>query len=39
MEALGEGLKDLKGFITHRKNSNINQLDPTPTPIPRDPRD
>jgi hypothetical protein len=28
MEELGEGLKELKRFATHRKNNNINQLDP-----------
>jgi hypothetical protein len=27
MEELGEGLKELKGFATHRKNNNINQPD------------
>jgi hypothetical protein len=25
MEELGEGLKELKVFATHRKNNNINQ--------------
>jgi hypothetical protein len=25
MEELGERLKELKGFATHRKNNNINQ--------------
>jgi hypothetical protein len=25
MEELGEGLKELKGFATHKKNNNINQ--------------
>jgi hypothetical protein len=25
MEELGEGLKELKGFATHRMNNNINQ--------------
>jgi hypothetical protein len=26
-EDLGQGLKELNGFATHRKNSNINQPD------------
>jgi hypothetical protein len=34
MEELEEGLKELKGFATHRKNNNINQTD-----LPRAPRD
>jgi hypothetical protein len=28
MEELEKGLKELKGFATHRKNNNINQPDP-----------
>ena len=32
MEELGKGLKELKGFATHRKNNNINQLDLTELP-------
>jgi hypothetical protein len=28
MEELEKGLKELKGFTTHRKNSHINQPDP-----------
>jgi hypothetical protein len=28
MEELKKGLKELKGFATHRKNNNINQPDP-----------
>jgi hypothetical protein len=27
MEELEKGLKELKGFATHRKNNNINQPD------------
>jgi len=27
IEELEKGLKDLKGFATHRKNNNINQPD------------
>jgi hypothetical protein len=34
MEELEKGLKELKGFETHRKNNNINQSD-----TPRVPRD
>jgi hypothetical protein len=34
MEELEKGLKELKGFASHRKNKNINQLD-----TPRAPRD
>jgi hypothetical protein len=30
MEELEKELMDLKGFATHRKNNNINQLDPPP---------
>jgi hypothetical protein len=30
MEELEKGLKELKGFATHKKNNNINQPDPTP---------
>jgi hypothetical protein len=33
MEELEEGVKELKGFATHRKNNNINQPD-TPSPEP-----
>jgi len=29
MEELGEGLKELMGLATHRKNNTINQLDPS----------
>jgi hypothetical protein len=32
MEELEKGLKELKGFATHRKNSNINQPDPPDFP-------
>ena len=32
MEELGEGLKGLKGFATHRKNNNINTPDPSELP-------
>jgi hypothetical protein len=42
MEELGETLKELKGFATHRKINNINQLDNPPHPTPthtRAPRD
>jgi hypothetical protein len=28
MEELEKGLKELKGFTIHRKNNNINKLDP-----------
>ena len=28
MEESEKGLKELKGFATHRKNNNINQPDP-----------
>ena len=34
MEELEKGLKEIKGFATHRKNSNINQLDPPPPELP-----
>ena len=34
MEELGETLKELKGFATHRKINNINQLDNPPPPPP-----
>jgi len=34
MEELEKGLKELKGFVTHKKNNNINQPD-----TPRSPRD
>ena len=34
MEELEKGLKELKGFVTHGKNNNINQPD-----FPRVPRD
>jgi len=27
MEELEKGLKELKGFATHRKNNNVNQTD------------
>jgi hypothetical protein len=37
MEELEKGLKEVKGFATHRKNNNINQ--PEPPPHPRAPRD
>jgi hypothetical protein len=30
MEELEKGLKELKGFTTHRKKNNINQPDPPP---------
>jgi hypothetical protein len=30
MEELEKGLKELKGFTTHRKNNNINQPEPPP---------
>ena len=30
MEELEKGLKELKGFATHRKNNNINQPDTYP---------
>ena len=33
MEELEKGLKELKGFATHRKNNNINQPEP-PHPPP-----
>jgi hypothetical protein len=36
MEELEKGLKKLKGFATHRKNNNINQLSPPPPRAPRD---
>ena len=32
MEELEKGLKELKGFATHRKNNNINQPDPIEIP-------
>jgi hypothetical protein len=32
MEKLGQELKELKGFATHRKNNNINQPDPPKFP-------
>jgi hypothetical protein len=32
-EELEKGQKELKGFVTHRKNNNINQRD-----LPRAPR-
>ena len=32
MEELEKGLKELKGFATHRKNNNINQPDPSELP-------
>jgi hypothetical protein len=32
MEELEKGLKELKGFATHRKNNNINQ--PIPPELP-----
>jgi hypothetical protein len=32
LEELGERLKELKGFATHRKNNNINQ--PYPPKLP-----
>ena len=28
MDELEKGLKELKGFVAHRQNSNINQPDP-----------
>jgi hypothetical protein len=37
MEELEKGLKELKGFPTHRKNNKINQSDPLP--FRRAPRD
>jgi hypothetical protein len=37
IEKLEKGLKELKGFATHRKNNNINQPDTHPPPrVPRD---
>ena len=33
MEELEKGLKELKEFATHRKNNNINQLDPPEGPM------
>jgi hypothetical protein len=33
MEELVEGLKELKGFATHRNNNDINQ--PYPSELPR----
>jgi hypothetical protein len=36
MEELEQGLKEMKGFVTHRKKNNINQSN---TPNPRTPRD
>jgi hypothetical protein len=38
VEELEKGLKELKGFATHRKNNNINQPDSHPHPC-RAPRD
>ena len=32
VEELEKGLKELKGFATHRKNNNINQPDPPELP-------
>jgi hypothetical protein len=32
MEELEKGLKELKGFATHRKNNNINQPDSPRSP-------
>ena len=32
MEELEKGLKELKGFATHRKNNNTNQPDPPELP-------
>jgi hypothetical protein len=32
MEELEKGLKELKGFATHRRNNNINQTDPPELP-------
>ena len=32
MEELEKGLKELKGFATHRKNNNINQPEPPELP-------
>jgi hypothetical protein len=29
MKELEKGLKELKGFATHRKNNSINQPDPS----------
>jgi hypothetical protein len=32
MEEVGEGLKELKGVATHRRNNSINELDPSELP-------
>jgi hypothetical protein len=32
MEELEKGVKELKGFATHRKNNHINQPDPSEFP-------
>jgi hypothetical protein len=32
VEDLEEGLKELKGFVTHRKNNNIEQSYPSKLP-------
>jgi hypothetical protein len=34
MEELEKGLKELKGFATHKNNNNINQPDSPPPEIP-----
>ena len=37
MVELEKGLKDLKGFATHRKNNTINQSDPPELPGTKSP--
>jgi hypothetical protein len=34
MEELEKGLKDGRGFATHRKNNNINQSEPPTSEFP-----
>lgn len=36
-EELEQGLRELKGFTTHRKNNNINQLDTPELPWTKPP--
>jgi hypothetical protein len=37
IEELEKGLKELKGFVTHKKNKNINQIDPPELPETKPP--